>query len=69
MQEWGASQEERAFLVEAAGFPWEGEGTEVSAAKDREPAFNFQTVRSRALNINDPITVLPPPTKCDFIVY
>lgn len=30
MQELEASQEETASLEEAAGFPWEGEGTEVS---------------------------------------
>lgn len=30
MQEWGASREETAFLEGVAGYPWEGEGTEVS---------------------------------------
>lgn len=35
MQEWGASREETAFLEGVAGYPWEGEGTEVSAAKHR----------------------------------
>lgn len=41
MQEWGASQEETASLEEAAGSPWEGEGTEVSATNDKKPGFNF----------------------------
>lgn len=59
MQEPGASQEETASLEEAAGFPWEGEGMEVSAAEDGDQALHFQTVRSRARNINWPIRVLP----------
>lgn len=44
MQEWGASQEETTSLEEVAGSPWEEEGTEVSAATDKDPAFNFQGV-------------------------
>lgn len=63
MQESGASQEETASLEEVAGSPWVGEGTGVSAAKDRDPAFHFQNVRSRARNINYPISVLPALTK------
>lgn len=41
MQEWGASQEEKASLEEAVGSPWEGEGTEVSAAKDKRQSIQF----------------------------
>lgn len=63
MKEWEASQEEKAFLEEAAGSPWEGEGTEVSAAKDKDKALNFQSARSQARNLNYPITVFRPPTK------
>lgn len=58
-----ASQEEKAFLEEAAGSPWEGEGTEVSAAKDKDKALYFQSVRNQARNINYPITVFHPLSK------
>lgn len=69
MQEQGASQEETTSLEEAAGSPWEEEGTEVSVAKDRDTALRFQTVGSRTRNTNYPVRVLPPPTKCVFIRY
>lgn len=59
MQERGASQEETASPEEVAGSPSEGEGTEVSAAKDRDPALHFRIERSGARNINCPIKVLP----------
>lgn len=69
MQGWGASQEGKASLEGVADSPLEGEETEVSAAKDNDKAFSFQSVRIPAENFNYPITALHLPTKRDFVGY
>lgn len=48
MKEQGAFREETASLEEVAGYQWEEEGMEVSAAKDRH-SISFQSNRAMKL--------------------